>query len=159
MYRKLEFPIDGLFLDHHILNYKYKTFSVKQNFNNTSWKQFLESNRLKTAFNIFPFIHADPFLSRRNKKLYRALIDGYRQNVFLKDIYRNKSLDMIVNFKDQPMHIVDFTHPNASKYWHQQLKRLRKQVHFDGLVLDENEITIKGFGNYNISKQIHQKKI
>ena len=57
------------------------------------------------------------------------------------------------------MHIVDFTHPNASQYWHNQLKRLRKQIHFDGLVLDENEIRVKGFGNYNVSKQMYYKRI
>ena len=67
---------------------------------------------------MLPGINTDPYADDDKQRLHDSLLEGYRDNVFLKDVYRNGSLDVVARFTYRDvMHIVDFTHPNATKYW------------------------------------------
>ncbi len=44
--------------------------------------------------------------------------------------------------------IVDFTHPEASEYWENEIELFYKNLNFDGLWLDMNEVS--NFVNGNV---------
>lgn len=105
---------------------------------------------MKSVATLLPGINVDPYLDWDRSEVHHSLIEGYRDNVFLKDIYRNQTLDTVVAFTQYiKMHIVDYTHPNATRYWRRQLKRLKKLFHFDGVILYRNMITLDHPGNFN----------
>jgi len=78
----------------------------------------------------------DAGISYRPNSDYPAFDEGVKQNVFLKD----QKGDLAYG-KVWPNEAVfpDFSHPNASTYWVDQLQKFQKIIEFDGLWQDMNE--------------------
>lgn len=72
----------------------------------------------------------------------KAVGRGYRKGV-KEDIYIMKadgSAPYVGKVWPGDTNFVDFFHPNATKYWHQQLNKLHSKLNFSGIWLDMNEI-------------------
>ena len=151
----MEIPIDGVFVYNLGMSYPDKVFEIKEQFDNEVWIQMLKKYSLKSIVSILPGIHVDPFIDEQQQRLYDSLIDGYKQNVFLKDIYREQQVDAIHKYLDNRIiHIIDYTHPNATRYWDKQLNRLRNQHYYDGIFLISNQVLLDYPGNFNLTKQL-----
>lgn len=97
----MKIPIDVLLTNTHLLSHKAKLFTVNKRFNNREWKKFLRKYNLKTLISISPSVSVDLFRSDDQSQLYEALIEGYKDNVFLKDIYRNQSVELPYAFFEE----------------------------------------------------------
>ena len=58
-------------------------------------------------------------------------------DVFIKT-KNDKSREYIAKVWPGSVHFVDYLHPNASKFWQNQLNRLYEKVPFSGIWLDMN---------------------
>ena len=68
---------------------------------------------------------------------YGALDSGIEDNVFIKA--GNGKDNLVGRVWPGWVHFPDFTHPNASKWWFQQLEAFHQVVEFDGAWIDMNE--------------------
>lgn len=89
--------------------------------------------------------HFMPIIDAGIKATGRGYKEGLTQNVYIMKPdgtapYVGKVWPGATNF-------VDFFHPNASKYWHQQLNKLHSKLDFSGIWLDMNEIANLCDGN------------
>lgn len=69
-----------------------------------------------------------------------AFIRGQELDIFMKNA--DGSL-MLTKHRNPEVALPDFTHPNVSLWWTEQLQRLHQQMPFDGLWLDVNEPDVK----------------
>lgn len=53
------------------------------------------------------------------------------------------------------MHYVDFSHPNASKYWNKQFSDFKQLLNYTGIWLDMNEVGQFSTGRYNLSEEAY----
>ncbi|KAG7401329.1 hypothetical protein PHYBOEH_001745 [Phytophthora boehmeriae] len=66
-----------------------------------------------------------------------AYMKGLEMDIFIKDTNGNPYLGQVW---PGPTFFPDFFHPDAIAYWREQLQRLYKNIEFDGLWIDMNEI-------------------
>ena len=114
-------PMDGFWLDIDYMEDK-KVFTVDNNLFNAS-----RINKIKQIFNKYLVIIIHPVVAV--KWYYKSYTRGKNENVFIKDSADKLAgvklwpgyVNIIIYFYFIKGRVVDFTHPNASNYWKNEL--------------------------------------
>lgn len=121
-----------LYRDHNIFSYDNQSFEGMPEFIDILKKE-----------NVNYVLMLDPGLGGNfTNEEYPALYDGLKKNAFLKD-ENGKLLRTRVWNKWYTLW-VDFTNPNASNFWIEQIIKLHSDLAFDGLWIDMNSPDANG---------------
>lgn len=137
-YRENGIPLDAQWADIDYMD-QYRPFTVDRD-NFGGLKQYVDSlfhNETGPPVKFVPII--DPGVAFRPNVGYRAFDRGVEMNVFLKAPGSESELFAGRVWPNEAV-FPDFTHPNASKWWSEQLTHFQQEeIWFDGLWLDMNE--------------------
>lgn len=134
MYDKMKIPLDVIWSDIDYLH-DYEDFTVDP-LHYAGLKDFVTSIH-KEDLHYIPIVDAG--IASRPDGTYQTYTDGVKDGVFIKD-YMNKE-PFVGKVWPGDTVFVDWSHPQAAKFWQSGLANLAKEVDFDGLWLDMNEAT------------------
>lgn len=115
-----------LYTEHNIFSYDNRSFN--------GMPEFIDMLHQE---NVHYVLMLDPGLGgNHTNEEYPALYDGLRRNVFLRledgNLLKTKVWNKFFTLW------VDFTNPNASDFWIEQIGKLHEELEFDGLWIDMN---------------------
>ena len=134
MYKKMGIPLDVMWSDIDYLH-DYEDFTVDP-IHYAGLKDFVKTLHTDDMHYI-PIVDAG--IASRPDGGYQTYTDGAKAGIFIKD-YMNKE-PFVGKVWPGDTVFVDWSHPQAAKFWQNGLANLAKEVDFDGLWLDMNEAT------------------
>ena len=127
-YKKLEIPIDAMWIDIEAMN-NYEVFTLNKKFANLS--SFIDETIHKDGGKFVPIIDMGISLNSKYAKLGNSL------DIFIKSNYTKENL--IGKVWPGKTVFPDFFNPKINKFWKKGLDDYHKLVNYDGIWLDMNE--------------------
>ena len=147
-YKAKKFPIDVMWADIDYMD-RWRDFTVASNISWDGLNDFVKELHWEKRYFV-PILDAGIAIVPDSS--YESLTEGLQQNMFIKSGSKTRAaMDKTSPVKNLngtlygwvwPGYAAfpDWSHPNASNYWISHLTKFHKELEFDGLWIDMNEI-------------------